>query len=1114
MSADVLIDFDDLDAGTVVETQYRDRGSAGHGVTFRRSSYGDAGLPVVQDLPGIARSGTRALVIRNCSGEFCPSAVVGEFAFTRKHVGMYVGELGSATSHVTLYAYDVGGTVVASVAADVAPGAGITTHLEITRPTADIDAFEVRAAGWTSRLAIDDLTFDNPDSQPEPDFGLTKKFSPQEGLRQGFATRIVIDIGRRNGSSGSIAFTVGGLPDGVTATFVPPATTGSTVTLELHARSDAALTPARLIVITGTPATPSAGVAPRSIEFPITVAANFAIRPLVMDVPPCTPTTATLEVYVPHTFSSPEPGFLPAHFTGSVALSLFSWGSAPLPPGVELTFTPPSVTLSPTVTSAKVVVRVTSPARSLVDDAYAAILGTASPYPAAAASLTLVQVGGSLAGFAPVAGDTPRARRPGTEVVVTGTGYCPGPDPITVQFGNANAIAKAYSPSPDARQVHVNVPRLATTGPLVVKNFAGELTSATPFVVRSFRNTHGFKFPNESIEGFSYGDLSDAFGKDQTYVTITFDPCAPLPLVPSCPVFSISTIPQPFGWVVYWMATKIDARCYGMSVTSLRLLNGKLPYSSFTPPTAKTAWEYVAADHPYPALANHLRLTSATQLCSEVARYYLLKAGNIFASSAQFASEVPAIRASIEAEFAVGGYPLIAVRSPEKAHVVVAIDTTDGDAPDIAYYIHVYDPNTQFLASEDTDAADHKAREDRSRITVYTDGRWTLPWKSLAKGFIGPGYFHSNTHSLVVIPFSVIPDRPTFPVTPEGLLTFVFGSADITQLTDSTGGRLFNADGSPNADPATCIADAAPFALFDGDVAPMSAYLVGRRSAYAQTIRGREQGGYTSVLHGEGVAVHLDEVAIGPGDEDELSLIPTDRNFVFRTGADRKPVSVRMTCEARDGSHRTAVLKTSSHRSGSERLQYDAQADTIRYRHEGPATACTLMLGWSGATGTPSRFETPQIQVDHGDTLELRPRQWPDLDKSPVELVITSAGGVQRSQQLDDHAAPVAELDVRLNVRNVHNVVRLEIATHFRQLPADATAVVVWLVTHGQELVGQHVVALHGEALRERTRRDTWEFHSQTSGEHQFTGYVTVIGGEQVLGRRTELATARFVVQR
>lgn len=1118
MSADTLIDFDDLKPATVVENQYRDLGGANAGVTFRRSGYGAAGQPYIDQLPGIAHSGTQALIIRNCSGEFCPSAVVGQFEFTRRHVSLYVGDFGSSTnatpSHVTLYAYDVGGNVVASVTKDVPASAGITTPFDITRPTADIDSFEVRATGWTSHLAIDDLSFDNPDSRPGPDFGLTKKWVPQEGLRQGFSTQISINIQRRNGSTGKIAFIVTGLPDGVASSFVPAS--GDAVTLRLDAKTDATLTASTSITVTGTPETDSVGVSPRTIEFPITVAANFAIAPLSMDIPPCTPITGTLEVYMPQVFGAPEPGFLPAHFTGSVALSLLSFGSAALPEGVELTFTPPSVTLSPTVTSAKVSVRVTSQAGSLHDDVQTAIIGECAPYPGTAASLTLVRVGGSLTSFSPGTGDTPRARKAGTSVVLGGTGYCQGPNPITVQFGNVNAIAKARSPSADAREAHVEVPRLATTGPLVVKNFAGEFTSPSTFVVRSFRNTHGFKFPNEKIENFSYGDLSDAFGSDQTYVTVTFDPCDPLPLVPSCPLFSISTIPQPFGWVVYLMAKKVDARCYGMSVTCLRLLNGKLPYDSFTPPDSKTAWAYDDADHPWVRLADYLRLTSATQLCSEVARYWLSKAGNIAASSSQFAAEVPDIRAAIEAEFAAGQYPIIAVRSPEKAHVVVGIDITDGDTTGIAYYIHVYDPNTPFLASENKNenAANHKSREENSRITVYTDGRWTLPWSTadVAKGYLGPGYFHSKDYSLVVIPFSVIPDRPTFPVSPEGLLTFVLGSAEITQLTDSSGGRLLDKDGAANADPATRIPDAAPLAVFDGGASMTSGWLVGPRSSYTQTVRGRAHGSYSSILHGRGAAVTLDEVAIGPGSEDEHSLIPSDRSFVFRTGDARKHVSLGLISEARDGSHRTAIVKTTSHRGGSEHLRYDDVADTLHYRHMGAATTCTFTLGWQGRNAPPTRFETARLHVNSGDTLELRPRNWRELDNAPMELVVTSAEGARTSRRLDDHGSPVAELHVKLHVEDAHHGAKqLEIATHFKRLPTEgSTALVVWLVTREKELVGQHVVSLHGESLHWRSRCDTWTFHPRASGEHRFTGYVTVIGGDMVQGRHTELAAMCF----
>ncbi len=80
---------------------------------------------------------------------------------------------------------------------------------------------------------------------------------------------------------------------------------------------------------------------------------------------------------------------------------------------------------------------------------------------------------------------------------------------------------------------------------------AGSFSSTVSFHVRSHRNTYGFSFHNFDLSDVGYDDLTEVFGKDQTYLTFTLDPCDPIPFLPSCPIFSISTVPT--RWAIwYW----------------------------------------------------------------------------------------------------------------------------------------------------------------------------------------------------------------------------------------------------------------------------------------------------------------------------------------------------------------------------------------------------------------------------------------------------------------------------------------------------------------------------------------------------------------------------------
>src|SRR5215212_12135292 len=111
MPVKVLIDFDDLPAETVVDKQY-----VAKGIEFRRSSFFSAGFPFIRSYPGISHSGKQALSIRNCSGEFCPSAVYAKFTRTCQRVSLFVGSLRdpSIMEKATLFAYDAGGQVLTS----------------------------------------------------------------------------------------------------------------------------------------------------------------------------------------------------------------------------------------------------------------------------------------------------------------------------------------------------------------------------------------------------------------------------------------------------------------------------------------------------------------------------------------------------------------------------------------------------------------------------------------------------------------------------------------------------------------------------------------------------------------------------------------------------------------------------------------------------------------------------------------------------------------------------------------------------------------------------------------------------------------------------------------
>ena len=836
----------------------------------------------------------------------------GRFSYTRTRVSVYLGDLRAAgySTVVYLYALNASGNVVAQTSTTVESGKGMLP-LSISRVEADIDAFEIRARGFTSRIAIDDLEFDDPDVLPVPDFGLVHRRNPlPDGIRQGFDASIEVAIARRNGSSGVIRFELSDLPSGISGTISPTPASGNLITIFLFA-SPTARPGSSNFTITGTPESAAAGRVPRSLGIPILVAPNFAIEGVTIDVPPCTPAEATLNIYVPSTLTTPGGGIVPARFSGNVNLSLFDFGDA-LPSGVSLTFSPNSIWLSASTLEAKVNLRVET--RSAINGIHSAfVMGTSDPYPAAVATLSLRPVGASIEAFSPAGGEIPHSLQLGTEVAIFGEGICPQSlDAATVEFGNRQASALVLATDTDGRSATVRVPRLATTGRLTFRTAEQSSVSTKDFVVRSYRNTHGFQFKNFDLTGLTYDDLTQVFGKEKTFLTVSIDPCAALSAgFAHCPVLSISTLPHPLGGVVFLLAKAIDAHCFGMGLTAERLRNGKLPYTSFTPTSAHSAWDYLAAGGPYPGLARYLRRASLEQIGSEFSRYYLSRAGNIWASSSTYAAEVPTYRAAIENELRAGRYPLIAVRAKGKGHLMIATDVISGDKPTVAYYVEVYNPNVPFLVSEN-EGTEHELRQvTNGRITVYTDGRWKQASLNL-----GPGYFHSQDYSLVVIPFSALPDRPSFPADPEGLLTFVFGSAEITQLSDAQGRTLFAANGQVNTDAGSRLPHVAPFVPLTGTESGLFGYLLGDEGSYTQTVRGNGST-YSAILLGRGMAVSLEDVPTGPGRQDRISLSARGRSFAMDSDGGPRPVRASIVATMIDGSHRPRLWRRVSARAGS-----------------------------------------------------------------------------------------------------------------------------------------------------------------------------------------------------
>lgn len=161
--------------------------------------------------------------------------------------------------------------------------------------------------------------FNNP---PTPNYSLSAA-PGSVTVNRGASGSTTISIARTGGFTGSVAFSVSGLPSGVTASFTPTSTTGNSVTLALNASSTATLGAATLTV-TGT-----SGALSRTTNVALTVSQttqpDFSLAASPASVTVNRSASAASAVAITRS----------GGFTGSVAFTVSG-----LPSGVTASFNP------------------------------------------------------------------------------------------------------------------------------------------------------------------------------------------------------------------------------------------------------------------------------------------------------------------------------------------------------------------------------------------------------------------------------------------------------------------------------------------------------------------------------------------------------------------------------------------------------------------------------------------------------------------------------------------------------------------------------------------------------------------------------------------------------
>ncbi len=1079
------ISFDDLTGGTVVSNQYDAQGvDFGNGIIDNNVYC----YPVIKQLSNQnAKSGDQVADISCANGEFPDSSIRGLLKNSAQHLSLYAGFFPSfsnppETEDTTLTAYDVAGDVVGTDTESVPTAQGTNTLLQVNSTSANIDHFDV--TGQYPSIVIDDLTFDNPSGVP-PSFNIQPSSSFVQ-VRQGFSTDDVAAIQRHNGSTGDVVFSSSGLPAGVHASFNPNPASGSSTTMTVSADPDAPLPvpgPFPTFSIKGEPSSASVGGTASNKTITVVVQSNFTVATAANEpLPPCT--TDKLPVTVAYT-----PGF-----TGDVTLT-----ASGVPSDDQASFDPSTVKLP---TDGTYVARSTLTLTSKTDFSGPAstmnVIGTSGQFTSQSGDVSVTRVSPSITSVSPSVGKTPQSLQGGSEIIVTGKGLCPGMQHLA--FGNQQAELTPIPVSPGGTQLQAIVPRLATTGSIYAFPVGGTIhspgTAVSPtFRVDDYRDTNGFSFTNSdqfqsNVGGYSFSDVSDVFGYDQTHLGI--NPCWPWS---DCSV--TTPVPDPFALLFWGVVNDVggqNGQCFGFSLGTQRLLHGDQSYSAFPAqdPAVNSVWNLKgpeSAGGPSSTVSHFIHLTHMEQFSSEALHDWLTQA-----TENAITGDQNSIINQVDAALNANDHPLIELRNGTDGHVVVAYDVEDGNNGD--KLIDVYNPNQNYTTDEESSSGlTHQEVLTSSQITVHPDGHWEFPGFSPA--------WHAGPGSLVVVPYGTVPVHPTLPTTISGLFDLIFGSAQASQVTDAAGHTLLNPDGSLNTDSKTGIPSATQFADLAGTNKPGSdIFLFGKTGTYKQTIVGTSSGQYTNALFGSGLGVAI-KAGSAKGTVDDLTVDPQRSSVGFGTAAGgssgasastTRPVRTALYVRAADGTKRTATVVTSLGAGRSDTMSFTGGGGGLALQHTGPAATYSLALSWAGQNAAPQTFITPPMTVASGDKASFTPQDWSKLGAGSLKVSVKHSDGRTTTTTLHNTVKPAVTFRVSLKVgKRIHGRRSLTIATKFTKLVKGSSAVLAWGTFRGAKLVGHSTQTLTGRKLHLGTVAAKKSFASAAGGSYTFKGSVTVV---------------------
>lgn len=1011
LAASVTIDFEN---GPPLDTAINDEYKQSDFTFFQRDDPGFR--PYRKSVGGLAHSGS---VVADISPAHCFPGEVDDAIGCEFPVSSTLGRLTRTASSITLYAglsEPAGGPVSArliardsqdqivgqSAAVDV--DVGYDTPITVSSANPDIVSFELTTdPGSGAALGFDDLTMEFP-AGTLPDVALAAPLDTQVVL-EGSRRDVPITLNRINGSDGPITLSASGLPDGVTAQFLPNPVpgTGTSTVMRLTADDDAPtfFGPVN-VTVKAESIPPDGGVmpGPRTIQVPVSVRSAFDLArasPGTVSLPHCAPIDVGLRLHRALDFTNSKTITLAAENLPAGVSAEFV-PSATIPPGGNLTAEPAlrlrrGSSLIPFGSSVRV--RASSP--GYPDRTLNVPLTNAAP----TATLDPTTTSGA----------APSRLQPGSPVKLNGNGFCPG---TKVQVGNALAET-GTDLDPSARSLTFRVPRLATTGQVTVvpPTPAAPYLSSDTFTTRSFRNFSGFQFNNPGWGNLSLGEMADLVGAKEMFVSE--NPCWP---IYDCTI--ITPIPNPLSFLKWQIIEQIvqssGGHCFGITRTIEELQAGRIHLSDFASGVNKI-FDLPSASGPNSRLESYLDNRHAGQTTKEFLITYGLRSDSISSQLARLRSELQANR--------VPG--VVIHEGLTKGHVMSAHDIeTLADGTTV---IHLYDNETEFVPGEDTDTTGvtHRDREDASEIVINpAKNHWE---------YTGGGWSGGNDGSFYV---SKLTDWPSDPSLPD------VASAAIGIFGSKNGAAVPKAE--PKGHEILPVLDRGAPPGAGGMVPPVAG-----KESLALTMQGRKAGTYSEMVAGNGFTGSVN-VPTEKGVVDRISG-DSDAESIGIAGSQTRPISLEVGAQD-GGTSRLATVQTHTFDGGKDEASI-GKGSSLVYEHKGHATRFSFALESVQKGASAATFNSGPLRIHRGAKVKVKPASWRSL--RTAKMVIRLPGGERRVRHLRSKGDGVpTKIDVkRLRLKGKRTA---KIALRLRHVPPrSAGGVVLRLARQGKAIAKRGV---------------------------------------------------------